>query len=286
MEDLGLTLVQMSAVFSAFTLAYSLFEVPSGWLGDVIGPRRVLTRIVLWWSAFTMLTGAAQGLRSLVVDPLPVRRRRGRRLSQRRAQLLAVVPGARARHGQRRAVLRLAPGRRDHRADRARADPAWGWRASFVAFGAVGIVWAVGLVPLVSRSPRGAPGRRRGGARVDPAEHSDDQLRTPEKPNGPTPERTPWRRLLTSPNLYAICAMYFAFGYGLYFYFTWLPTYLIRELRLLAARPADSSRRCRFCWPAPRTSPAAGAPIRWRAREASARRASRSGSPRSRPARC
>src|SRR6185295_3637260 len=67
MDDLGLTMVQMSLVFSAFTLAYSLFEVPSGWLGDVMGPRRVLTRIVLWWSAFTMLTGAVQGNRSLLV---------------------------------------------------------------------------------------------------------------------------------------------------------------------------------------------------------------------------
>jgi hypothetical protein len=35
-------------VFSAFTLAYSLFEVPSGWLGAARGPRRVLTRIVVW----------------------------------------------------------------------------------------------------------------------------------------------------------------------------------------------------------------------------------------------
>ena len=40
---------------------------------------------------------------------------------------------------------------------------------------------------------------------------------------------TPWRALLRSRNLYAICAMYFAFGYGLYFYFTWLPTYLNQE---------------------------------------------------------
>src|SRR5262249_4258704 len=64
-QDLHLTLVQMSIVFSAFTLAYSLFEIPSGWLGDVRGPRRVLTRIVLWWSAFTMLTGAAIGFPSL-----------------------------------------------------------------------------------------------------------------------------------------------------------------------------------------------------------------------------
>jgi nitrate/nitrite transporter NarK len=36
--------------------------------------------------------------------------------------------------------------------------------------------------------------------------------------------------LLRSRNLYAICAMYFTYGYGLYFYFTWLPTYLIRVL--------------------------------------------------------
>src|SRR5436190_12907761 len=64
--DLGLTVLQMSVVFSAFTLAYSLFEIPSGWLGDVRGPRRVLTRIVLWWSAFTMLTAAVGGLRWLV----------------------------------------------------------------------------------------------------------------------------------------------------------------------------------------------------------------------------
>jgi nitrate/nitrite transporter NarK len=45
-------------------------------------------------------------------------------------------------------------------------------------------------------------------------------------------EPTPWRAMLRSRNLYAICAMYFAFSYGLYFYFTWLPTFLIKELRL------------------------------------------------------
>src|SRR6266699_6525157 len=67
MEDLHLSVLQMSVVFSAFTLAYSLFEIPSGWLGDVKGPRRVLTRIVLWWSGFTMLTAAARGYYSLVV---------------------------------------------------------------------------------------------------------------------------------------------------------------------------------------------------------------------------
>src|SRR5947208_16880162 len=66
MEDLHLTVLQMTAVFSAFTLAYSIFEIPSGWLGDRRGPREILTRVVLWWSAFTMLTGEARGFASLV----------------------------------------------------------------------------------------------------------------------------------------------------------------------------------------------------------------------------
>jgi MFS family permease len=64
MDELHITVVQMSLVFGAFTLAYSIFEVPTGWMGDVWGARRVLTRIVAWWSAFTMLTGVARGLPS------------------------------------------------------------------------------------------------------------------------------------------------------------------------------------------------------------------------------
>src|SRR5580704_4182781 len=55
--DLGITQQQFAWVFAAFGLSYALFEVPSGWLGDRFGPRQVLTRIVLWWSLFTALTG-------------------------------------------------------------------------------------------------------------------------------------------------------------------------------------------------------------------------------------
>src|SRR6185503_16572139 len=44
--------------FTAFAIAYALFEIPTGWLGDVWGPRGTLLRIVIWWSLFTALTGA------------------------------------------------------------------------------------------------------------------------------------------------------------------------------------------------------------------------------------
>ncbi len=56
-RDLGLSDLQIELLNSAFMLGYLLFEAPSGWMGDTWGSRRVLTRIVLWWSAFMFLTG-------------------------------------------------------------------------------------------------------------------------------------------------------------------------------------------------------------------------------------
>ena len=44
-------------VLMAFQIAYAIFEVPSGWLGDTRGPRSTLLRVVLWWSLFVALTG-------------------------------------------------------------------------------------------------------------------------------------------------------------------------------------------------------------------------------------
>src|SRR5919112_1054038 len=58
---------QFGWVLAAFSLAYALFEIPSGILGDRIGPRLVLIRIVLWWSLFTALTGLATGLVTLIL---------------------------------------------------------------------------------------------------------------------------------------------------------------------------------------------------------------------------
>jgi ACS family glucarate transporter-like MFS transporter len=66
-KDLGLTTVQMGLAFSAFAWAYALFEIPGGYLGDWIGPRKVLMRIVLWWSFFTAATGWVWNFLSLLI---------------------------------------------------------------------------------------------------------------------------------------------------------------------------------------------------------------------------
>jgi MFS family permease len=222
----------MSVVFSAFTLAYSLFEIPSGWLGDVRGPRRVLARIVLWWSAFTMLTAAARGYYSLVA-----------------IRFLFGAGEAGAFPNIARSFSRWFPTRERGRANGVMflgsrvggmlSAPIallivsrWGWRASFVVFGTLGVVWAAAWFAWYRDTPEEHP---------DVNEEELAWIRSPERLalhedvrrpfQGRRGEHeTPWAALLRSRNLYAICAMYFAFGYGLYFYFTWLPTYLITVL--------------------------------------------------------
>src|SRR4051812_9353437 len=65
--ELGLAPDQWSWVLNAFIVSYGLFEIPTGAMGDRLGHRRVLTRIVVWWSIFTSLTGAAWSYGVLVL---------------------------------------------------------------------------------------------------------------------------------------------------------------------------------------------------------------------------
>jgi nitrate/nitrite transporter NarK len=96
----------------------------------------------------------------------------------------------------------------------------WGWRASFVIFGAAGLAWAAAWHAWYRDSPAAHPAVNAGELAWIEQDGPRDSVHRP----------TPWGALLGSRNLRAICAMYFGFGYGLYFYFTWLPTYLIGEL--------------------------------------------------------
>jgi MFS transporter, ACS family, glucarate transporter len=58
---------QWGWVVGVFAIGYGVFEIPGGWMADRFGPRITLTRIVLWWSAFTALTGAASSYPALLL---------------------------------------------------------------------------------------------------------------------------------------------------------------------------------------------------------------------------
>ncbi len=224
MEDLHLNVLQMSVVFSAFTLAYSLFEIPSGWLGDRRGTRGVLARIVIWWSGFTMLTAASRGYASLVAIRFLFGAGEAGAFPNLAGTFSRWFPGR--ERGRANGVMLLGS-----RVGGMLTAPVaffliarWGWRASFVVFGALGLVWAGAWYFWY----RDRPEDHSGVNREELAWIQQD--RSTENSDRPGHADTPWRAILASPNLYAICAMYFGYAYGLYFYFTWLPTYLIREL--------------------------------------------------------
>ncbi len=215
--ELGLSDAQMGVVFSAFTLTYALFEVPSGWLADRFGARVTLTRIVLWWSAMTAATGAATGFASLVAlralfgmgeaGVLPsLTRAFGRWLPLRergRAFGLTIMAAALGGALTQPLVVQLLG--------------VVSWRVAFPIFGSVGVVWAIAWW----RWFRDEPSEHRGVNAAELAAIGCD----------PPPERhppVPWRRLLRNRTLLAIWAMYFGAIYGWYFYLTWLPSYLLR----------------------------------------------------------
>ena len=152
--DLGLSDVQMGLVFSAFTLAYALFEVPSGWLADRFGSRWMLTRIVLWWSAMTAATGAATGFLSLLLlrwlfgmgeaGVLPsISRAFGRWLpahARGNAFGLTIMAAALGGAATQPIVVWLLT----HVS----------WRSAFPIFGSVGVVWAVAWLWWFRDEPR------------------------------------------------------------------------------------------------------------------------------------
>lgn len=56
-KDLGLDMVGMGYVFSAFSWAYVIGQMPGGWLLDRFGSKRVYFWSIFTWSSFTLLQG-------------------------------------------------------------------------------------------------------------------------------------------------------------------------------------------------------------------------------------
>jgi MFS transporter, ACS family, glucarate transporter len=218
--DLHLGKAQLGLIFGAFGLSYALFEVPNGLLGDRFGVRRTLTRIVVAWSAFTALTGAAWNFTSLwsarflfgageagcfpnltrmLSAWLPVKARV-------RAQALMWACTRWAGAVTPLLVLALVQWR--------------GWRWAFVMLAVLGFVWATAFFLWF---------------RDDPADHpavNAEELALLQGARAITTqegERKWYRSLLTVPVLILVF-QYFCFSFVWYFYVTWLPSYL-REAR-------------------------------------------------------
>jgi MFS family permease len=220
-RSLGLSVDQMGNVFSIFALAYSIFEVPCGFLCDRIGPRRVLMRVVLWWSFFTAATGWTWNYLSILVTRFlfgageagcfpSITRAYTTWLPHRERSRAQGIVWLSARWGG--AVTPLLA---------TTVIASFGWRHAFEIFGGVGVIWAVVFYRLFRDNPLEYPSMNEGERAL---------LRDIEPPA--KEGSAPWGPLLSSPSVWLLCIQYFCLSYGWYFYITWLPTYL-REGRHL-----------------------------------------------------
>jgi ACS family glucarate transporter-like MFS transporter len=223
MHDLHLSTVQMSFVFSAFTTAYAIFEIPTGWWGDRVGTRRVLTRIVLWWSSFTALTAGAWNFPSmLAVRALfgmgeagawpNVARTFSRWFPPEERGTAQGIFFAGAHFGAGVTPLLVA------------AIVQWlPWRAVFVLFAITGFIWSILWYVWFRDDPREH-------SAVNEAEAEWIARGANTTPSGHS--AAVFKFALRSPSVWSLCFMYFTQSYGFYFFITWFPAYLQREKHL------------------------------------------------------
>jgi MFS transporter, ACS family, glucarate transporter len=213
-QDLGISKASWGWVISAFLVGYGLFEIPSGALGDRWGQRKVLTRIVVWWSAFTMLTGVASNYYALVATRFlfgageagaypnasgcisrwfPV---------TERARAQGLVWGA-SRVGGALTPLLIAP-----------MLTVLPWQTPFFIFGAVGLVWAVAWAVWFRDDPA-----------MHPAMTADELEEIGPGSVRSAHENVPWIELLRSSRLWLILAMYWFYVFGAIFFMFALTQY-------------------------------------------------------------
>lgn len=213
-ESFGFNDKQMGWILSAFALGYALFQTPSGMLADRLGPRKILTVIVVLWSSFTALTAAAWNFASMLV-----------------IRFLFGASEAGAFPGISRAVYSWYPLKErglvtginfsGSRLGAAFTLPviAWmihvtGWRTTFVVLGLIGIVWAVFWYMWFRNSPE----EHKGITKEEKAYilNNRQQVIRTEKAG------IKMSTMLRSGNMWLAMLQYFASNFTFFFTLTWL----------------------------------------------------------------
>jgi sugar phosphate permease len=216
-KEFGFSLITMGWILASFRWAYALFQIPGGWFGDRIGPRRALAIIVTWWSVFTSLTAFAWSAASMMIvrflfgigeaGAFPIATRSLSRW---------MLPGERGfAQGMTHAGSRLGA---------AMTPPLvvwiitrYNWRAAFVTFGIMGILWAVAWLFFYRDTPDEHASANAG---------ERDLIRSSTGGARLVGVKVPWRKILSNSGLWYLAAMYFCYTYCLSTYLDWFPTYL------------------------------------------------------------
>jgi len=215
--QLGFSMITIGWIFAAFRWGYALFQIPGGWLGDRIGGRRALSFVVIWWSAFTSLTAFAWSAPSMGVFRFLFGMGEAGAFPIATRSLSAwILPTER---GFAQGVTHAAS-----RVGAALTPPAvvlliihFGWRAPFLVFGILGLLWAGAWFWYYRDTP--LEHRYTNAAERSVIEQSLGVRHASTR-------AVPWRVILSSPSVWTLSLMYFCYGYSIDIYLDWFPKYL------------------------------------------------------------
>jgi MFS transporter, ACS family, glucarate transporter len=218
MDNLHINTIQWGWILGMFTLAYASFEIPNGWLGDKFGGKKILIRVVLWWSLFTILTGLASGFIMLLIVRFlfgvgeagaypntsiilskwfPV-------LERGRAQ--ATIWGA-SRIGAALTPFIVLP-----------IQQKFSWHISFYTLGFVGLIWVLFFIFWQKEDPTQSKNISK--------DELDYILANRDLPIQNEIEKTSFWSGFKNKNLGFLLLMYVCYAVGAYFFQSWFHTYL------------------------------------------------------------
>ncbi|MDA1177902.1 MAG: MFS transporter [Planctomycetota bacterium] len=216
-EEFNFTNTQLSWLMIAFLSAYAIFEIPSGGWGDRFGSRRVITRITICWSVFTMLTVAAFGFWSLFAIRFLFGAGEAGAMPNAARVVASWFPAAERGRAQGVTLGSTLIGGALAPILTALIIERWGWRASFLIFGAVGMVWAFAFWSWFRDSPE-----KHGWVSATELAH----IRSGGGMAATEHQAVPWSLVLSNHGILIHCAIIFATAFNTYFYFSWFPMYL------------------------------------------------------------
>jgi len=214
MKEFGMSKVALGWSASSFNWSYALLQMPGGWMADTFGPRLVLAGAMAWWSIFTAATGLTSGAISLAVTRGLFGAGEAAAFPAASRALGPWLPESRRAFGQgfQHAGARFG----------AAVAPAlvvsmmmfFSWRTVFYLLGGIGVLGAVVWYAYYRDLPSQHPGVNAEELRLLPPPKAF-QVNTV----------VPWGAILHSRDLWYLSVMYFCYGWVLWMYLTWLPTY-------------------------------------------------------------
>ncbi len=220
-RDLHLTNTQIGLVYSAFSYPYLIFQIIGGWVSDRFGARIGLTVCGVIWASATLLTGTVSSLAAVLflrvmlgfgegaTFPTATRAMSDWTPKEKRASAQGIT------HASARLGNALTP-----------PLVAWlivavTWRGSFIFLGIISLAWVIAWALYF---------------RDDPGDHPDitplelERLPSYAARKNREKETVPW--LLLVRRMFPVTVVYFCYGWTLWLYLAWIPSFFLHSYRL------------------------------------------------------